>query len=327
MENIRSPEYYVTWQEQTYLAELAAAYQAPNRSQNLRTYFTPEGPLVIPRTWAEETDAPPWRWGMRLAAWGLEGTAEVVPPAALEVEENRIEYRRGDPSTGSGQSLVQWSRNDEDGLVLGFTLPARPGTGQPLRLDLSLDGDLVPEMVHEGAGIEFRTPDGSDGPQFGALRAEDAQGESLAAWLALQGSTLAIWIEAAEAEAPIKVEASITGLSPGDDWALTFGEAGAEFGSSAATAGDVDGDGYSEVIIGAPYYDGGLAEQGGAFVYYGSSGGLYTWSDWFKTGDQDEAHFGDSVATVGDVNGDGYADVIIGAPGYTDGQVGEGEIP
>ena len=130
-------------------------------------------------------------------------------------------------------------------------------------------------MVHEGAEIEFRTPDGSDGLLLGALRAEDARGEPLAARLALEGSTLSIWIEAAEAEVPISVEAGITGLSPTDDWGLTFGEAGAEFGSSVATAGDVDGDGYSEVIIGAPYYDGGLTEQGGAFVYHGSSGGLY----------------------------------------------------
>ena len=135
---------------------------------------------------------------MRLAAWGPEGASEAVPPASLEVEENRIEYRRGDPSTGSGQSLVEWYRNDEEGLVLGFTLPARQAAGQagqPLRLDLVLDGDLVPEMVHEGAEIEFRTPDGSDGLQFGALRAEDARGESLAAGLALEGSTLGIWIE------------------------------------------------------------------------------------------------------------------------------------
>ena len=132
-ENIRQLEYYVTWQEQTYLADLAAAYQAPNRSQNLRTYFTPEGPIVIPRTWAEETDTPPWRWGMRLAAWGQEGASEAVPPAALEVEENRIEYRRGDPSAGSGQSLVEWYHNGEEGLALGFTLllargPDRPGS-------------------------------------------------------------------------------------------------------------------------------------------------------------------------------------------------------
>ena len=48
-ENIRRSEYHVTWQEQTYLADVPAAYQAPNRAHNLRTYFRPEGPVVIPR--------------------------------------------------------------------------------------------------------------------------------------------------------------------------------------------------------------------------------------------------------------------------------------
>jgi hypothetical protein len=48
-ENIRRSEYQITWQEQTYLADVPAAYQAPNRAHNLRTYFSPDGPIVIPR--------------------------------------------------------------------------------------------------------------------------------------------------------------------------------------------------------------------------------------------------------------------------------------
>ncbi len=321
-EDIRRSEYQITWQEQTYLDDVPAAYQAPNRAQNLRTYFTPQGPIVIPRTWAKETAVPPWRWGVRLAAWGREGASQTVPPADLTVEENQIEYRRG------GQDLIEWYGNDEEGLEQGFRLLAAPEgrqTEQPLRLDLALSGDLIPEMVHEGAEIEFRSPDGSGGLRYGALRAEDATGEPLTAWLVLQNSTLVIWIEDAEAEYPIRVEASIRGLPPDADWARTFGQSEAEFGASVATAGDVDGNGYSEVIIGAPNYDAGLGEEGGVFVYHGSSGGLYEFSDWYKVFDQGGANFGYSVATAGDVNGDGYADIIVGAPGYTNGAGQEGE--
>ena len=322
-ENIRQSEYHVTWQEQTYLPDLPEAYQAPNRAQNLRSYFTPQGPIVIPRTWADGTDVPPWRWGMRLAAWGREGASRTVPVADLSVEENRIEYRRG------GQDLIEWYRNGEEGLEQGFRLLAAPEggqTGQPLHLNLELNGDLVPEMVHEGTEIEFRSPDGSVRLRHGALRAQDATGEPLTAWWTLQSSTLAIWIEDGEAEYPIGVQISIRGLPPEATWARTFGQSETEFGTSVATAGDVDGDGYSEVIIGAPYYDGGLTDEGAAFVYYGSHGGLYDWPDWFKAFDQGGAHYGYSVATAGDVNGDGYADIIVGAPGYTNGagQAGEG---
>ena len=38
-EDIQASEYHVTWQDQTYLADLSAAYQAPNRAHNLRTYL------------------------------------------------------------------------------------------------------------------------------------------------------------------------------------------------------------------------------------------------------------------------------------------------
>lgn len=52
--NIRQSEYHVTWQDQTYLPDPPAAYQAPNCAHNLRTYFIADassaGIRVIPRT-------------------------------------------------------------------------------------------------------------------------------------------------------------------------------------------------------------------------------------------------------------------------------------
>jgi hypothetical protein len=311
-EHIRRSEYQVTWQEQTYLEDVAAAYQAPNRAENLRTYFAPEGPIVIPRVWGEETASPPWRWQASLVAWGRAGALRPVSPAQLRVEENRIEYQR--------EGLVEWYRNDEEGLEQGFTLPSAPEggeAGQPLQLALALAGDMVPEMILEGAGIEFRTAEGDDGLRYGRLRAVDAAGQSLPARLELQGATLSIWVEDAGAAYPIEVDPTIRGLLPDPYWSITFGSLVAEYGSSVGTAGDVNGDGYSDVIVGVPGYDGGLANQGQAYVYHGSRDGLGVVPEWYKGIGQAGAHFGAEVATAGDVNGDGYADVIIGAPEYT----------
>ena len=47
----------------------------------------------------------------------------------------------------------------------------------------------------------------------------------------------------------------------------------AGFGTSVSTAGDVDGNGYSDVIIGAPGFDNGQTNEGRAFVYHGSVSG------------------------------------------------------
>lgn len=98
----------------------------------------------------------------------------------------------------------------------------------------------------------------------------------------------------------------------------------AEFGVCVSGAGDVDNDGYDDLIIGAHYYENGQIEEGAAFVYYGSSGGINTTAGDTIESNQDYAYMGFSVASAGDVNGDGYDDVIIGAEEYDNGQSNEG---
>ncbi|XXY47833.1 VCBS repeat-containing protein [Sorangium sp. So ce269] len=95
-------------------------------------------------------------------------------------------------------------------------------------------------------------------------------------------------------------------LDPEDDGVL-FSPLGANdgFGVSLSCAGDVDGDGYADVIVGAPYRD-------RAFVYRGSSNDRFT-SDYLTLdGNSVQGELGPYVASAGDVNGDGFGDVIVG---------------
>jgi hypothetical protein len=45
-------------------------------------------------------------------------------------------------------------------------------------------------------------------------------------------------------------------------------------------AGDVNGDGYADVIVGAPRYNDDQTDEGRAYVYYGSASGLSPVADW-----------------------------------------------
>ena len=107
-------------------------------------------------------------------------------------------------------------------------------------------------------------------------------------------------------------------------WTTTSGQAGAVLGWSVSTAGDVNGDGYDDVIVGAPRYDHGQTEEGVAFLYLGGPDGPATYPIWMGESDQEWAWFGYAVATAGDVNNDGYDDVIVGAPRYDGAQMDEG---
>jgi hypothetical protein len=117
---------------------------------------------------------------------------------------------------------------------------------------------------------------------------------------------------------------SAAGLAPSPAWTAEGDQAGANFGISVASAGDVNGDGYSDVVIGAYQYDNGQTDEGRAFVYHGSPTGLAASPAWTAESEQSGGAFGYSVASAGDVNGDGYADVIVGAYKYDDGEINEG---
>ncbi len=117
---------------------------------------------------------------------------------------------------------------------------------------------------------------------------------------------------------------SLSGPSLTPDWSKEGDQAYSQYSWSVEPAGDVNDDGYDDVLIGSPWYDAGETNEGMVFLYFGSPGGLLLTTVYSKGADQAEATLGWSVDTAGDVNGDGIDDIIVGARNYDGGEADEG---
>ncbi|MCC6348713.1 MAG: FG-GAP repeat protein [Candidatus Eisenbacteria bacterium] len=88
---------------------------------------------------------------------------------------------------------------------------------------------------------------------------------------------------------------------------------GDRFGDPVVRAGDVNGDGFDDLLIGAWNYSVVGAEAGRVYVYLGGPAGVDSTPDWVKTYPTPGAKFGMSLACVGDLDADGFDDILVGA--------------
>ncbi len=281
--------------------------QAPNRAHGIRTFFRSAGVEVVPRI-AGTAD---WWFGLELESVGRSGSAQPVSATNRQVDGNRVTYRF--------DGLDEWYVNNASGLKHGFTIerpPAATDDGPWVELQLAVRGDLSPRLSPDGLVVRFDSPAGAPILHYGGLYVHDDYGRRLPAHMAVSAGPdrrwIALLVDDRQARYPITIDPLLTAPS----WTTFGGQASAWLGASVGTAGDVNGDGFSDVIVGAPAYDGGEPNEGVAFVFHGSASGPSTVADWSREADQIGANYGVAVSTAGDVNGDGFSDVIVGANLY-----------
>ncbi|MBU4154396.1 MAG: integrin alpha, partial [Proteobacteria bacterium] len=136
----------------------------------------------------------------------------------------------------------------------------------------------------------------------------------------------------------------LTTLSASQGFIIQGDEAGDRAGFSVSSAGDINGDGFDDLIVGAPFSDDGGSYSGEAYVVFGGAGGFGTVDvsgrqvidltslnasqGFIIQGDAMIDQAGRSVSSAGDVNGDGFDDLMVGAIGGDDGgnQAGEAYV-
>lgn len=301
--NIATSEYEIRWHSDH------SEYRSPNRAQNLRFSYYPDGFKVQPRV---ESDI--WSATFRLSEFGRHGN--MIP---YQGEEIAVE---GCNAAVSGNGVDIEFRNSKKGMRENFIIRERMSGKRELILDLSvLSQNLSMGVKKDEIHFVIDESGGAEVLKYGDMKITDSQGTVLNGYFKAMGeSRFAIVVHDEGAVYPICIDP----LSSTPDWTAESDQADAWFGASVSGAGDVNGDGYSDVIVGAERYDNGQINEGRAYVYHGSATGLSATPDWTAESGQIAACFGSSVSTAGDVNGDGYSDVIVGAVTYTHGQPNEG---
>jgi hypothetical protein len=139
----------------------------------------------------------------------------------------------------------------------------------------------------------------------------------------------------------VSIIADLTTLAPSQGFIIQGDAAGDLAGFSVSSAGDVNGDGFEDVIVGAGFGDDGGLDAGEAYVIFGSAAGpgmldatgrklidltsLTPEQGFVIQGDSASDGIGTTVSYAGDVNGDGFDDMIFGAPWGNDGGSDAGE--
>jgi len=317
MEKIKAQEYELSKNKQGLL-------QAPNRKHNFRMTVHENKVGFEPRTISSEKEekskTKKWQWQWETDQMGRLGNMESVDKGERSVQGNMVTYDR--------KQMKEWYENKPEGIEQGFVIYKKPVAGPKkssgsdpwvMIQSCRIEG-LCLRMAADHSSIDFVDEHQAVIMRYGQLKVKDATDKLLPSEIRVEENTIIVAYQDANAKYPIVIDPLMT--NPG--WTAESDQANASFGYSVASAGDVNGDGYGDVIVGAYEYDNGHTDEGRAYVYHGSSSGLAATDAWTAESDQANASFGYSVASAGDVNGDGYSDVIVGAPFYDDDHTDEG---
>ncbi len=263
-------------------------YGAANPKQALTVDFTSAGIQV---------HSGPAQWGLALRGYGRGSTLQRVQEVHPIASNNRVEYRRG--------ALTEWYVNGPAGLEQGFTIDhaLMKANGQPLTLALDFSGHVAATLDENQRGLDLRPDHGGTKFRYAGLRANDADGKEIRAWLELHGQELLLKIEDAQVRYPVVI----------DPW-VQAGELTASDGQPADNLGIAVSINDNTVAVGAPQavINGNVA-QGAVYVFVEPSGG---WENMTQTAkltasDGSAGNFlGLSVSISGNT-------VVAGAPGAT----------
>ncbi|MGG7660908.1 FG-GAP-like repeat-containing protein [Dyadobacter sp. BHUBP1] len=313
--NIRSSlekqEYHISYDEQK------KKLQSPNRRNNIRAYYEP-GKLTV----QTRVDTTGQGFKMELVNEGIfaDGKLLYAPEMAAKAEhhENKVQINHS--------AFTEEFINNEDGVRQNFIIENAPEGTRQLQVRMNAKGLKVEQSPGNALRFYSETAKGETRNElvYSDLKCWDANKKPLNATLAYADNRIQISVDVAGADYPVTIDPIIANGTPQNaNKVIQIDQSYMHLGFSVSSAGDVNGDGYSDVIVGAPDYDKGQNNEGAAFVYKGDPSGLTLTAVTLEC-NQADAKMGYSVASAGDFNGDGFSDVIVGIPYYDEDAIDQG---
>ena len=267
-----------------WVRRAGAGFVVVNGAQGFSARFSDSGV----RVWARGG-----RVALSLAGVGYGSSLRPVGPRTPSADGNRVSYADG--------ALTQWFENGPLGLEQGFTLRAPPAGAArgPVTIALRLAGSLRARLVGRGEAVDFSAPGGGVALRYVGLRAIDARGRVLRAWLDASGGRLLVRVDARGARYPLRIDPF---LQQGTKLVGTGAVGNAQQGYSVALSSDGN-----TALVGGPNDDGAV---GAAWVFTRSG---TTWTQQgpklVGTGAVGDAGQGSSVALSSDGN-----TALVGGP-------------
>lgn len=270
-------------------------------------------PAVNPRT--GELVSPNWTYRSTLEAVEVDGTdrLEVNRPRGFELDETTAHQEWNE------DLVVHYDRKN-GGLKQSIDCGATCSGGDTVAMRWSVPHDFELRAGDDGQ-IEV-WGQGRHLFSWSGLIVEDAEGTSLTASMKVVNGDLVYEIDADGAAMPLHVDPLAT--MPDQDPEAPNND-GTLFGHTVNGAGDVDDDGYADVIVAQVFYDAPNSpgsDNGRALLFYGSASGINKTADWTSTGQTTQEFWGIG-AGAGDINGDQIDDLIISGYQWKDPNVAQ----
>jgi hypothetical protein len=254
---------------------------AHNQAQHLSAQFGRSGVSITTGS---------TRFAIALKGFGRGEALQPLAAVAPMASANRVSYVRG--------SVREWWANGPLGLEQGFDIARRPAGAGALGLSLAVSGS---------ARLDHGTVLLPGGLRYAGLRATDAGGRSLRAWLQVRDGRVFVRVADRGARYPVRIDPFVeqAELTPSDGVGCD-GDCGDRFGYSVATSGNT-------VVVGSPFHGANSQVQSGAvYVFEMKAGG---WASATQTAELSDSGLGGHVELGYSVAISSDGDTIVaGAP-------------